>query len=44
MKKTWRILVVLGASLLTLVANASAASACWTMLYQPEVPKALREE
>ncbi|MCR3922054.1 MAG: cyclic lactone autoinducer peptide [Firmicutes bacterium] len=30
------------AGILTLVAISGAASACWCMLYQPKVPKALK--
>lgn len=40
MKKT---ILALLAGLLTLVALSSAASACWAVLYQPEVPEALKK-
>lgn len=39
-----KMLFALGVALLTLVAQASAASACTLLFYQPELPKALREE
>ncbi len=44
MKAKMKVLIVMGAAILTFIANAAAASACWTFMYQPEVPKALREE
>jgi|GEM_PF-6369170 len=43
-KKILKSLVVFGAALFTLMAHASAASACYVFFYQPKLPKALREE
>lgn len=37
-------LLSLLAGLLTLVAVSGAASACWAILYQPELPKALQRK
>ena len=39
-----RRLLVLVASIATVVASLVASSACWFFIYQPEEPKCLREE
>jgi cyclic lactone autoinducer peptide len=42
--KLFMLIATVGASVLTFFAFMASASACWASLYQPEEPKALREE
>ena len=44
MKKYAKIGFALAAAVLTFIATIGVASACAVFFYQPEVPKALREE
>jgi AgrD protein len=43
-KRVMRIIMGLGASILTLFALSTSASACFIASYQPQEPKCLREE
>ncbi|HOJ12090.1 MAG TPA: cyclic lactone autoinducer peptide [Clostridiales bacterium] len=43
-KKVLMTVFAIGAALLTFLASASAASACWFFMYQPQEPKSLRKE
>jgi len=36
--------LAVAASLLTFLATAASASACWLYMYQPQEPKCLRKE
>lgn len=42
MKKFVTRLIVFATTTLLLLANVAAASACWSLHYQPEVPQSLR--
>lgn len=44
MKKGFKGIITLAAALFTLIAASVASSACLWGMYQPEEPKALREE
>ena len=42
--KLFMLMATVGVSVLTFFAFMASASACWAGVYQPEEPKALREE
>ncbi len=42
-KKVFKLFLILGAAIFTLIATTVSAGACWWWAYQPEEPESLRK-